>query len=125
MTSMAARPAEGKSPRRQSRQSGAASDRQRLPEVDESLRLHVAQGGVGLQADVILQQAIAGDLRIPARPRPVLRGLDQPGAPAGPAHVRIDVPALDVPDGRRLAAVRILSGPRLEESAESTVAAID
>src|ERR1700677_1671244 len=77
------------------------------------------------QADVILEQTVAGHLRIPTRPVPGLGGLDEPASPASPSQVGVDVPALDVPDGRCVAAVRMVPGSRFEEPAQQAVSPID
>src|SRR5208283_3027094 len=93
--------------------------------MDQPLRLHVSERCVGFETDLIVEQAVAGELRIHASSGPALSGLDQLAAPAAPAQVRIHVPAFDVPDGRRLAAVRILPGPGFKKSAEQAVTTID
>jgi hypothetical protein len=93
--------------------------------MDQSFRLHIAQSGVGVQADVILEQTVAGHLSIPTRPGPGLGGLDEPASPASPSQVGVDVPALDVPDGRCVSAVRMVPGSRFEEPAQNAVSPID
>src|SRR5262249_18313341 len=68
---------------------------------------------------------VAGDLRIPARSGPSLSGFDEPAAPTSLSQVRVDVPAFDVADGRRLASVRILPCSGFEEPAKPAITPID
>src|SRR5690606_18642381 len=109
---------------RYSRCRGGLAPLQRLTKADLPFDLLEAEREVRFEAHGVVERRVARDFLEPARPCPLLGRLHEPRADAEPAHVGVDVPALEEGDGRRDAALGVVAQTDLDEPGEASVPAV-
>lgn len=89
--------------------------------MNGALDFFITNRKMRLQTDLVAQFTIAGHFAATLFARPLLGGFDE-AAPEGlQAQIRINIPAFDVPDIARFAAVGVVAYARFEKTAERAV----
>lgn len=89
--------------------------------MNGALDFFITNRQMRLQTDLVAQFTIARHFAATLFTRPLLRGCNKAASHGLQAQIRIDIPAFDVPDIARFAAVGVVAYARFEKTAERAV----